>query len=391
MPAERSTTVTHAATLASPLLALPGAVEGSGADAGVAWHYGDPAAEQRALAEGRAFVDQSHLGVVSVAGPDRLTWLHSLSTQAVSGLEPGRGVELMILSPQGRIEHVAALVDDGETAWLVTETPEGLAEHLEKMRFMLRVEVADVTEEWAAIGEPRASVASPGEFVTWVDPWPGVAPGGTRYGPPTDDHPGRGRAWRIVLVPRADLEAEARSRIDSGWSPAGTWAAEALRIAAWRPRAIREADDHSLPHELDWLRTAVHLDKGCYRGQETVAKVHNVGRPPRRLVMLHLDGSGHGLPEAGAAVSLGEAVVGRVTSAARHHEAGPIALALVKRSTDPSATVSVESDAGPIAAAQQTIVPPEGASADRPPAPGPTAKGLLMGRGCAADGGDVDA
>lgn len=390
MPPERSTPVTHAPAFASPLLALPGAVEASGVDAGVAWHYGDPAAEQRSLVAGRAFVDQSHLGVIAVTGPDRLSWLHSLSTQSLTNVTPGLGIETMILNPQGRIEHVAAAVDDGVTTWLVTESAVGLASHLEKMRFMLRVEVADATAEWAAIGEPLAAHASPGEPVTWVDPWPGVVPGGTRYGPPLDEHPGRERAWRLVLVPRTTLAAEARSRIDAGWSPAGTWAADAVRVAAWRPRAATEVDDHALPHELDWLRTAVHLNKGCYRGQETVAKVHNVGRPPRRLVMLHLDGSGHGLPEAGSPVMLGETSVGRVTSSARHYEAGPIALALVKRSTDPTSTLEVTSDAGPIAATQVVIVGSDGISIDRPRAPGPTAKGLLLGRGCDADGGDLE-
>ncbi len=390
MARERSIGMPHALTVASPLLALPGAVEGSGVDAGVAWHYGDPAAEQRALVEGRAFVDQSHLGIITVTGPDRLTWLHSLSSQDLRSLVPGPGVETMILSPQGRIEHVAAVIDDGETTWLITETAEALATYLEKMRFMLRVEVANVTDAWAAIGEPLAAEAAPGEPITWVDPWPGVTPGGTRYGPPTNAHPGRTRAWRLVVVPREALEAEARSRIDAGWTPAGTWASEAIRVAAWRPRAAAEVDATTLPHELDWLRTAVHLHKGCYRGQETVAKVHNVGRPPRRLVMLHLDGSGHGLPAAGAAVMSSDVSVGRVTSAARHHEAGPIALALVKRSTNPAETLAVESDAGPIAAAQEVVVTPDGTSADRPPAPGPTAKGLLLGRGCAADGGDLE-
>ena len=78
---------------------------------------------------------------------------------------------------------------------------------------------------------------------------------------------------------------------------AGIWAAEALRVAAWRPRLGFETDHRTIVHEVDWLRTAVHLHKGCYRGQETVARVHNLGRPPRRLVFLHLDGSGHVLPD----------------------------------------------------------------------------------------------
>ncbi len=388
MPDERSPEVTPLVT-ASSLLALDGAVEASGADAGVAWHYGDPTAEQRALVGGRAFVDQSYLGVVTVTGPDRLTWLHSLSTQDVRALAPGVSVELMILSPQGRIEHVAAAVDDGETTWLITESPVALTAHLERMRFMLRVEIADVTAEWAAIGEPLASPAAPGEPVTWVDPWPGVVPGGTAYNPETTVHPGSERPWRLVLVPRGRLMDEARARIDAGWSPAGTWASEALRIAAWRPRFATEVDATTLPHELDWLRTAVHLDKGCYRGQETVAKVHNVGRPPRRLTLLLLDGSGHTIPDVGAAVTLGDASVGRVTSAARHYEAGPIALAVLKRSTAPAATLLVAAEGDPIAAAQQVIVSPDGVSRDRPPPPGPTAKGLLMGRGCSADGGDM--
>jgi folate-binding protein YgfZ len=383
----------------SPLLARQGAVPAEGPDAGVAWHYGDPTAEQRALDTGRAVVDQSHLGVVTVAGPDRLTWLNSLSSQEVASLAPGASTELMILSPQGRIEHVAAAIDDGETAWLITETAAGLAAHLDRMRFMLRVEVADVTPDWAAIGEPVATPAGAGNkadpsaapAVTWVDPWPHIGVGGTSYAP-ADAAPGEARPWRLVLVPRADLEAEVDARLAAGASLAGTWATEALRIAAHRPRAATEVDETSLPHELDWLRTAVHLHKGCYRGQETVAKVHNVGRPPRRLTMLHLDGSGADLPSLGAAVTLpgSDAPVGRVTSVSRHHELGPIALAVLKRSTDPSATLMVVGDDGPIDASQEVIVNADGFSADRPPKPGPTTKGLLMGKGCAADGGDME-
>ncbi|WP_062462568.1 CAF17-like 4Fe-4S cluster assembly/insertion protein YgfZ [Demequina soli] len=377
--------------MTSPLLDLHGAVAGLGPDAGVAWHYGDPTAEQRALEEGRAVSDQSHLGVVTVTGPDRLTWLDSLCTQSVAGLAPGESAELMILSPQGRVEHVAGLVDDGTTAWLLTETPAALAAFLDRMRFMLRVEVDDASEEWAAIGEAVARPASDGEPVTWVDPWPGVTAGGTSYAADPAALSATVRPWRIVLVPRATLGDEIQARVDAGWTLAGTWATEAVRIAAHRPRAAREVDDHSLPHELDWLRTAVHLHKGCYRGQETVAKVHNVGRPPRRLTMLHLDGSEHSLPAPGSPVLLGGAEVGRVTSVARHHELGPIALAILKRSVDPSSTLTVPTDGGPVAAAQELIVNADGFSEDRPPKPGPTMKGLLMGKGCAADGGDLPA
>jgi folate-binding protein YgfZ len=296
----------------------------------------------------------------------------------------------MILSPQGRIEHVAAAVDDGQTTWLITETPAALATFLDRMRFMLRVEVADATAQWAALGEPIDAPARPGEPVTWVDDWPRIREGGTSYA--TGDDPAS-RPWRLVLVPRGEVDAAVDARLASGWMLAGTWASEALRIAAHRPRAATEVDELSLPHEYDWLRTAVHLHKGCYRGQETVAKVHNVGRPPRRLTLLHLDGSGAALPEPGAAVSIGSGEgareAGHVTSAARHHELGPIALAVLKRSTDPAATLAVATDSGSITASQEVIVNADGFSTDRPPAPGPTMKGLLMGKGCAADGGDL--
>ena len=133
---------------------------------------------------------------------------------------------------------------------------------------------------------------------------------------------------------------------------AGMWAAEALRVAAWRPRLGFETDQRTLVQEVDWLRTAVHLHKGCYRGQETVARVHNLGRPPRRLVFLHLDGSGHTLPERGAEVEAGGKVVGRLTSVARHHELGPIALAVIKRNTSLDAICTT---AG-LSASQEEIV-----------------------------------
>jgi folate-binding protein YgfZ len=339
----------------------------------VAWHYGDPTAEQRALDAGGAAVDLSHLGVLSVGGPDRHSWLNGITSQDLLDLPPRTSTETLVLSPHGHIEHAAAVVDDGETTWLITEDPARLAAWLESMRFMMRVEVADVTDHWAAIGEPVDAEGAEGEPVTWRDPWPRVLPGGTRYGPAAEEHPGADRAWRLVLVPREGLDRAVAAREAAGWRLAGTWASEAARVAAARPRAATEVDHRSIPHELDWLRTAVHLHKGCYRGQETVARVHNMGRPPRRLVMLHLDGSGHLLPEGGAEVRADGRGVGVVTSVARHHELGPIALAVVKRST-PGVELLVACDGGDVAAAQEAIVSAEGASVDRPPERGPVAR-----------------
>ncbi|WP_445206263.1 CAF17-like 4Fe-4S cluster assembly/insertion protein YgfZ, partial [Actinotalea ferrariae] len=352
----------------SPLLGRRGAVEGAGPDAGVAWHYGDPTAEQRALAAGGAVVDLSHLGVVTVTGPDRLTWLHSITSQALAALPPRTSTETLVLSPHGHVEHAAGVVDDGTTTWLLTEgsSAPALAAWLDRMRFMLRVEIADVTDRWAALGEPVDAEGGEGEPVTWRDPWPRTLAGGTRYGPPDDEHPGAERPWRVVLVLRDGLETAVAAREASGWRLAGTWASEAARVAAWRPRLATDVDHRTIPHELDWLRTAVHLEKGCYRGQETVARVHNLGRPPRRLVMLHLDGSGHLLPQPGAEVAAEGRAVGAVTSVARHHELGPVALALVKRSLDVTAGLTVACDGGDVSAAQEVVVPGDGVSVDRP-------------------------
>lgn len=315
----------------NPLLYRAGAVAGEGLDAWVAAHYGDPLREQRLLVEGMAAVDLSHRGVVTVAGPDRLTWLHSITTQMLTGLAARTSVETLVLSPKGFIEHDLHLVDDGETTWVTVEpgTAGALVSWLDSMRFTLRVEVRDVTADYAVIGEPVRAETTPSEPLAWSDPWPYLVGDTAAYSVVDPaQHPGTERPWREVIVPRDRLEAAVGDR-----PLAGTWAAEALRVAAWRPRLGFETDHRTIPHEVDWLRTAVHLHKGCYRGQETVARVHNLGRPPRRLVFLHLDGSGHTLPERGAEVEVDGRAVGRLTSVARHHELGPIALAVIKRNT----------------------------------------------------------
>jgi len=337
-------------------------------------HYGSPLVEQRALVEGRAIVDLSDRGVVSVTGPDRLSWLDSLTSQSIARLAPGESAETLLLDPNGRVEHAMRVVDDGESAWLLVDPGEAepLAAWLDRMRFLMRVEVADRSAEFATIGwmevadgvRPRVAARN-GVELTWRDPWPTVAEGGHQYARP-DAHPGAAWAWRESLLERSRL-----GELDE-LPAAGTLAAEALRIAAWRPRWASEVDARTIPHELDWLRSAVHLAKGCYRGQETVAKVHNLGHPPRRLVFLHLDGSDHVVPERGDAVVLAgsDEPVGAVTSAGTHVELGPIALAVVKRTTDEGAALEVRHEDLRIAAAQEVVVPPgAGATAAIPRIP----------------------
>jgi folate-binding protein YgfZ len=345
-----------------------GAVEGVGADAGVAAHYGNPLAEQRALAAGDAVVDLSHRAVLSVSGADRLSWINSLTSQSVIDLKPGQSSETLLLDATGRLEYAVRLLDDGVDLWLLLEREEapGLFAWLSKMVFMLRVEVRDRSGELATIGtlgSPQLLVASPnGVPLVWNDPWSAVTPGGWQYAV-VEHHPAEDWTYSEVLIPRTALAGLELPL-------AGFLALEALRIAAWRPRLATEGDERTIPHELDWLRTAVHLTKGCYRGQETVAKVHNLGHPPRRLVMLHLDGSDSVLPSPGDEVLLGENAVGHVTSAARHFELGPIALAVVKRATDPLAALAVRSEGILVPAAQEIVVPPDaGAAANVPRLP----------------------
>jgi hypothetical protein len=321
----------------SPLLDVPGAVPADGPDTGVAAHYGDPYAEQRALAGSAGLVDRSHRGVIRITGPDRLSWLHSITSQSLEQLPAGHTTDALILSPNGHVEHQLTLTDDGTAVWAQVEpgTAGPLLEFLESMRFMLRVEPADVSADYAVLtimGPGAAADPPEAAAVTLVAPFQ------------TD---------LVVARPLlADVAAELRS---GGAALAGMWAYEALRIAARRPRLGLDTDHRTIPHEVGWIETAVHLSKGCYRGQETVARVHNLGHPPRRLVFLHLDGSDDALPSHGDPVELAGAQVGFTGSAARHYELGPIALALIKRTVPVDAGLTV---AG-IAAAQEVVVPPD--------------------------------
>jgi folate-binding protein YgfZ len=350
--------------------AIPGAV----VDDGVLQHVGNPLTEQRALAAGAAIVPLGDRRVLAVTGEDRLSWLDSLSSQALTHLPAGTSTELLILDPNGRIEHAASVLDDGETTWLIADAgdADALLAWLLRMRFRLRVAPRDATEEVAVIGGTPGAVSALEVFapadvpLVWHDPWPTLSPGGWPYAL-VEPHPGADREWAEAIVPRTEEQRIAEAAVAGEIALAGVVAADALRVAAWRPRWSREVDDRALPHELDWLRTAVHLEKGCYRGQETVAKVHNLGHPPRRLVALHLDGSDSVLPAPGAEVLAGGDSVGAVTSSALHHEEGPIALALVRRTTPVDVALTVVADDVSIAGAQEVIVPPEaGATASVP-------------------------
>jgi folate-binding protein YgfZ len=331
-------------------------------------HFGDPFVEQRTFSAGDAMVDVSDREIVQVTGPDRLTWLHSIISQDVQNLSPHHTVEGLVLDPHGHIEQAFLLTDDGATTWLMVESGfgESLAFWLSSMKFRMQVEISFEPDAWtilvgieplgATLQTQLDSAGSP--EAVFADPWPRVGEGSIGYA--SEPHPGADWSVKYLVYPAEKnpaLSAVPRS---------GSLTLQALSIAAGRP-SRQDTDVKALPHELDWLRSAVHLNKGCYRGQETVAKVHNLGHPPRRLTLLHLDGSESMLPLTGDQVMNGEAEVGVITRAAWHYELGPIALALLKRNTDPEATLVVNSGEGSIAAAQEILVPPDAGAARRVP------------------------
>ena len=365
---------------------------------GATAHFGDPSGEQWALEGGRALVRRPDLAVISVSGADRLTWLTSLASQIVTGLVLGMSRELLILSPEGRVEHWAGASDDGEALHLIVERSDlsGFVAFLDSMRFALRVSVAErdvavFSSVRAGANTPEAVAALPGHLWTWEDPWPGVVEGGAAYFQ-GERHPGVRTPMMFHVVSRdaadefeaawlaggaASGAAEAHAAPSSAPpgarsstpSPAGgkrrragylAW--EAMRIAAWKPRLGRETDARAIPPEVDWLRTAVHTAKGCYRGQETIARVINLGRPPRRLTYLQLDGSRGDLPAPGTPITVGGRQVGVITSSARHADEGPIALALIARAVPVSTVFDIDG----VAAAQEEIVPVHGKSSVSP-------------------------
>ena len=292
-------------------------------DQDVPWHFGDPLREQRWLAEGTAAVDMRNHGVLAIEGPDRLTWLHSLTTQHLLELKPGMATTALILSPQGHVEHELHLIDDGSITWIITQPGDidSLREYLEKMKFMLRVEVADRSDDYAVAGLPAEQSSG------WK---------------PAQEFQERGYAIAEVIVPRDEAD-EVLARYEHA---AGSWAREAMRVAALMPRAGLDTDHRTIPNEMGWLNNAVHLDKGCYRGQETVAKVNNLGQPPRRFVLLHLDGSSDQSPRHGDTVLVDGKAVGWIGTAAQHYELGPIATAMVKRSVPTDADLRIQTASG---------------------------------------------
>ncbi|MFD5868890.1 YgfZ/GcvT domain-containing protein [Corynebacterium sp. NPDC060344] len=355
---------------------VPGAVavpEGDpGGRAGVAWHYGSPLVEQRAIHDSAALVDRSHRRVLRVSGPDRLEWLNTLFSQKLDDALPGFASEALDLDPQGRVLHhmgIAVLEDEV----LVDVSVLG-AESLHRFLTMM-IFRSDVSVEHADLAILSVLGPAAGDVLAAA----GLPdPGAGAVAVAEDGTPVRGATWpaagaRDVFVARDGLPAAWDRLVDAGAKPTGLMAWEAERVASLHPEPGLDIDEKMIPHESPaWIGPAVHLEKGCYRGQETVSRVHNLGRPPRTLVLLHVDGSDSALPEPGDAVVASKRTVGRVGTVVDHHEYGPIALALVKRSSQ----VGVELTAGGVAVA----VDPSTVDRDDSVRPGRAAVDKLRGR-----------
>jgi folate-binding protein YgfZ len=328
-------------------------VTAPGIDAAVPWHFGDPLREQRTLSTSAGVVDRSNRDVVQVSGPDRLPWLHSICSQHVSDLGDGDATESLVLSPHGHVEQHWQLVELGGgpdgTVWIDTEPGAApvVIDYLQKMRFLKRVEPVDVSASWAVLSLVGPATA---DVLTAA----GLPVPETGHAVPIDaggfvrrmSWPGRDAA--DLVVPRDSREHYLGRLADAGAAPAGIWAFEAVRVEAAKPRLGFETDHLTIPHEIGFIGTAVHLDKGCYRGQETVARVHNLGKPPRRLVLLHLAGESDELPAPGTPIEAGGRTVGFLGTAVHHYELGPIALAVIKRALADDTRLTVAGNAASI-------------------------------------------
>ncbi|BBF99295.1 MULTISPECIES: CAF17-like 4Fe-4S cluster assembly/insertion protein YgfZ [Pseudonocardia] len=347
-------------------------------DAAVPAHRGDPPAEQRAMARSAAVVDRSHRDVLAVTGEERLSWLHLLLTQHVSELPPGTGTEALVLDIQGRVLHHMGVAATEDTVYLDTEPGEGapLLDYLGKMVFWSKVEPRDATPELAVLTVVGPDV--PAVLERAGLPVPAAPHGvlGLEDGGFVRRTPWPGKDAADVVVPRTESGTWWSTLTAAGARAAGTIAFEALRVESRSPRLHLDTDERTIPHEVGWIGPAVHLTKGCYRGQETVARVANLGRPPRRQVLLHLDAGDEELPRTGDPVQRDGRAVGRVGTVVQHHELGPVALALVKRSVpvDAELTAGAEDRVSPVTIDPDSYEP----DPDRPP-PGRAARELAGG------------
>ncbi|MDK4286524.1 folate-binding protein [Corynebacterium pseudodiphtheriticum] len=352
---------------------------------GVAWHYGEPLSEQRAITSTGAIVDRSHRRVIRVTGPEAAAFLHNLLSQKLDDVQAGWSGSALDLDTQGRILHtmdIAVTTDTGADAGAsagdgagsgtgagasdhtgdsadagAAAAPEGLAfyldceagqfdslrDFLQKMIFwsQVTIEEADLAIITVLGGPTDTQLPSQAVYSRTVST---ATPAGTGSAQPTA---GLWEASRTdIAVPRKQLEAAVEELESTGLQLVGLMAYTAERVKALEAEAV-DLDEKSIPHEIPhWIGRgerigAVHLEKGCYRGQETVARVENLGRSPRVLVLLHLDGSAPTMPSPGADIQAKGRRVGKLGTVIDDCDYGPIALGVIKRSALDAGQVNI--------------------------------------------------
>jgi tRNA-modifying protein YgfZ len=286
-----------------------------------------------AVREGVVAVDRPDLATIGLRGADVLRYLHAVCTQDTAGLRPGDAAEALLLSPKGRIEFAFRLAVLAEGVLLDTDgdAAPALAERLARFVFRYDVTVAEPTKGAVSLLGPAAggAVAAAGL------PVPGTP--GDPGGPGLVAH--RTAVGVDLVGPDAPAAAGALKRAGVAAGPAELW--ELVRVERGLPRAGRELTDDVLAEEAGLLGSHVHLDKGCYPGQETVARVHNLGQVQRRLAGLSFrpDGPG-GLPAPPTDLVTDDGRrAGQLRSVVDHPELGPIGLAYVRRVVEPGRLV----------------------------------------------------
>src|SRR6266545_5519580 len=278
-------------------------------------------------------VERPDLAVLELHGADVLRYLHSVSTQHTEGLRPGDATRALLLSPKGKIEFAfrLAVLDGGVLLDTEAEAAQALAERLARFVFRYDVRVGAPRPGAVSLLGPGADRALAAAGLPVPPAGPGeaaVAVGGLVA------H--RGELGVDLVGERAPGALRAVEGNGVARAPLEVW--ELLRVERGLPRWGRELTDDVIAEEAGLLGSCVHLDKGCYPGQETVARVHNLGQVQRRLAGLRF--GGEELPPPGTDLTTeDDRRAGQVRSGVDHPELGPIALAYVRRIVTPGQLV----------------------------------------------------
>jgi folate-binding protein YgfZ len=294
------------------------------------------ASEYRALTGGCGLVDRAGRGRLALTGEDRRTFLHGQITNDIEALEPGHGRYAALLTHKGKMLADLRVIDLGDELLLSCERA-GLQELFNMIRRYKLGSDVEVHKRTLEMGE-----------LSLIGPDARQVAGATELGAEEHDSARAEIAGHSVVLVATDLgvdvfcdaaatDAVRGALVAAGAAEVAEAAAEIVRIESGRPRYGVDLDDSVIPQEAGLNERAVSFTKGCYVGQETVARLFYRGKPNR-----HLRGLRFSTPvEAGTALMLGEKEVGRVTSAAVSPVHGPIGLALVRRQAEPGTTVAV--------------------------------------------------